>query len=148
DVVLDPDTAHWDLVVSDDGKSVKPGDKRQDIPDIPQRFKQQCCVMGREGFTSGRYYWEVEVVDAGGWTVGVCREDVKRKGHVEFKPEEGIWAVGKWAFLFKAYTSPDHTPIPDIQTPRCIRVSLDYEGEQVAFFSVDEGVHIFTFARA
>ncbi|NWI93270.1 BT1A1 protein, partial [Pitta sordida] len=48
----------------------------------------------------------------------------------------------------KAYTSPDHTPIPDIQTPRCIRVSLDYEGEQVAFFSVDEGVHIFTFARA
>ncbi|NXF13861.1 TRI41 ligase, partial [Smithornis capensis] len=48
----------------------------------------------------------------------------------------------------KAYTSPDHTLLPEIQTPKRIRVSLDYKEGRVAFFSVDEGIHIFTFPLA
>ncbi|KAM6294848.1 butyrophilin subfamily 1 member A1-like [Aegotheles albertisi] len=144
-VVLDPDTAHCDLVLSDDCKSVKREDKLQNIPDIPQRFNPWRCVLGREGFTSGKHYWEVETVDGGGWTVGVCREDVKRKGEIEFKPEEGIWAVGKWAGQFQALTAPERTLLPEVQPPKRIRVSLDYEGGRVAFFSVDEGIPIFTF---
>ncbi|KFQ40888.1 Butyrophilin subfamily 1 member A1, partial [Mesitornis unicolor] len=144
-VVLDPDTAHRDLVLSDDCKSVKREDTLQDIPDIPQRFNPWRCVLGCEGFTSGRYYWEVEVVDGGGWTVGVSREDVKRKGEIEFKPEEGIWAVGQWAGHFQALTFPTRTLLPEIQAPKRIRVSLDYEEGRVAFFSVDEEIPIFTF---
>uniref|UniRef100_A0A8C3KQ62 BT1A1 protein n=1 Tax=Calidris pygmaea TaxID=425635 RepID=A0A8C3KQ62_9CHAR len=147
-VVLDPDTAHCDLVLSEDCKSVTRRDTRQDIPDIPERFNPWRCVLGREGFTSGRYYWEVEAVDGGGWTVGVSREDVKRKGEIEFKPEEGIWAVGQWAGHFQALTSPNRTLLPEIQTPKRIRVSLDYEEGRVAFFSVDEGIPIFTFPLA
>ncbi|XP_075380457.1 butyrophilin subfamily 1 member A1-like isoform X1 [Mycteria americana] len=147
-VVLNPDTAHCDLVLSDDCKSVKRVDTRQDIPDIPERFNPWRCVLGCEGFTSGRYYWEVEAVDGGGWTVGVSREDVKRKGEIEFKPEEGIWAVGQWAGRFQALTSPDRTLLPEIQTPNRIRVSLDYEEGRVAFFSVDEEIPIFTFPLA
>ncbi|NXQ84355.1 BT1A1 protein, partial [Nyctibius grandis] len=147
-VVLDPDTAHCDLVLSDDCKSVKREDTLQDIPDNPERFKPWRCVLGREGFTSGRYYWEVEAVDGGGWTVGVSREDVKRKGEIEFKPEEGIWAVGQWAGQFQALTSPNRTLLPEIQTPKRIRVSLDYEEGRVAFFSVDEEIPIFTFPLA
>ncbi|NXA22683.1 BT1A1 protein, partial [Ibidorhyncha struthersii] len=147
-VILDPDTAHCDLVLSDDCKSVKREDMRQDIPDIPERFNPWRCVLGHEGFTSGRYYWEVEAVDGGGWTVGVSREDVKRKGEIEFKPEEGIWAVGQWAGHFQALTSPNRTLLPEIQTPKRIRVSLDYEEGRVAFFSVDEEIPIFTFPLA
>ncbi|NXW51283.1 BT1A1 protein, partial [Nyctiprogne leucopyga] len=144
-VVLDPDTAHCDLVLSDDCKSVKREDTRRDVPSIPQRFTPWRCVLGCEGFTSGRYYWEVEAVDGGGWTVGVSREDVNRKGEIEFKPEEGIWAVGQWAGHFQALTSPNRTLLPGIQTPKRIRVSLDYEEGRVAFFSVDEEIPIFTF---
>ncbi|XP_071434494.1 butyrophilin subfamily 1 member A1-like isoform X2 [Pithys albifrons albifrons] len=147
-VILDPDTAHCELVLSEDGKSVKRGDTLQDIPDIPERFNPWRCVLGCDGFTSGRYYWEVEVVDAGGWIVGVSREDVKRKGDIEFKPEEGTWAVGNWAGHFQALTSPSRTLLPEIQTPKRIRVSLDYEEGRVAFFSVDEEIPIFTFPLA
>ncbi|NWS76714.1 BT1A1 protein, partial [Crotophaga sulcirostris] len=147
-VVLDPDTAHRDLVLSGDCKSVKRQDSLQDIPDIPQRFNPWRCVLGREGLTSGRHYWEVEAVDGGGWAVGVSREDVKRKGEIEFKPEEGIWAVGQWAGQFQALTSPGRTHLPEIQTPKKIRVSLDYEEGRVAFFSVDEEIPIFTFPLA
>ncbi|NXA57463.1 BT1A1 protein, partial [Nothocercus julius] len=145
DVILDPDTAHCDLVLSEDCKCVKREDKAQNLPDIPERFTPWRCVLGHEGFTSGRYYWEVEVEDGGGWTVGVSREDVRRKGEIEFKPEEGIWAVGKWAGEFQALTSPQRTVFSEIQTPKRIRVSLDYEGGRVSFFSVDEKTPVFTF---
>ncbi|KFP31117.1 Butyrophilin subfamily 1 member A1, partial [Colius striatus] len=144
-VVLDPDTAHCDLILSEDFKKVKREDKRQNIPDIPERFNPWRCVLGRDGFTAGRHCWEVEVVDGGGWAVGVCREDVKRKGEIEFKPEEGIWAVGQWAGQFQALTSPERTLLPTIQPPRRVRVSLDYEEGRMTFFSVDKEIPIFTF---
>ncbi|NWR40581.1 BT1A1 protein, partial [Tachuris rubrigastra] len=147
-VVLDPDTAHCELVLSDSGKRVKGGDTQQDIPDTPKRFNQRGCILGCDSFTSGRHYWDVEVVeDAGGWAVGISREDVKRKGNIEFKPEEGIWAVGKSAECLKAFTSPNPTEFPKIKAPRQIRVYLDYEEGRVAFFSVDEGIRISTFSQ-
>uniref|UniRef100_A0A8B9BME7 Butyrophilin subfamily 1 member A1 n=2 Tax=Anser TaxID=8842 RepID=A0A8B9BME7_9AVES len=144
-VVLDSDTAHCDLVLSDDCKSVKRADKLQNIPSLPQRFDPWRCVLGCEGYASGRYYWEVEVEDGGGWAVGVSREDVKRKGEIQFSPEEGIWAVGNWAGRFEAFTSPEHTLLHESQAPTRVRVSLDYEVGRVAFFSVDEKNPIFTF---
>lgn len=147
-VVLDSDTAHCDLVLSDDCKSVKREDKLQNVPSLPQRFDPWRCVLGCEGYTSGRYYWEVEVVDGGGWAVGVSREDVKRKGEIQFSPEEGIWAVGNWARHFEAFTSPEHTRLHESQAPTRVRVSLDYEVGRVAFFSVDEKNSIFTFPLA
>ncbi|NXE84971.1 BT1A1 protein, partial [Cochlearius cochlearius] len=147
-VTLDSDTAHYNLYLSEDCRSIDRKDTLQHVPNIPERFKLWCCVLGCEGFTSGRYYWEVEVVDGGGWIVGVCRENVNRKDKIEFKPEEGIWAVGQWEGRFQAFTSPKRTPFPEIRTPKRIRVSLNYEDRQVAFFSVDEEIHIFTFPLA
>ena len=38
DVTLDPDTAHPKLILSDDGKQVKHGDVRKNLPDNPERF--------------------------------------------------------------------------------------------------------------
>ncbi|NWR40569.1 BT2A2 protein, partial [Tachuris rubrigastra] len=148
-VVLDPDTAHCELVLSDNGKSVKRGDTRQDIPDTPERFNRRSCVLGRDGFTSGRHYWDVEVVEDGGrWAVGVSREDVKRKGNTEFKPEEGIWAVGKQAECLRAFASHDTTEFPKTKATRQIRVSLDYEEGRVAFFEADKENPIYTFSQA
>ncbi|XP_032567577.1 butyrophilin subfamily 1 member A1-like [Chiroxiphia lanceolata] len=145
-VVLDPDTAHCELVLSDNGKSVTRGDTRQDIHYNDKRFKVWRCVLGCEGFTSGRHYWEVEVENTGEWIVGIFRDDAERKRDLEFKPEKGIWAVGKRPVL-KAFTSPSPTEFPEIKAPRRIRVSLDYEMGQVAFFNVDEGIPIFMFPR-
>ncbi|XP_024075589.2 E3 ubiquitin-protein ligase TRIM7-like [Terrapene carolina triunguis] len=147
-VTLDPDTAHPKLVLSEDWKHVKYGDARQDLPHNPKRFDSSLCVLGCEGFTSGRCYWELEVGEGGGWAVGVARESVKRKGPVKYSPEEGICAVALRRGEYWALTSPEEIPLSLSWVPQRIRVSLDYEGGQVAFFDADHKSLIFRYLRA
>ncbi|NXP49835.1 TRI39 ligase, partial [Heliornis fulica] len=45
-VTLDPDTAHPDLVVSEDRKSVRRGEGHQDLPEGPGRFNYWPFVLG------------------------------------------------------------------------------------------------------
>uniref|UniRef100_A0A8C8SPV1 Zinc finger protein RFP-like n=1 Tax=Pelusios castaneus TaxID=367368 RepID=A0A8C8SPV1_9SAUR len=144
-VTLDPDTAHPHLVLSEDGKSVRWANRRQNRTNNPERFDSAHCVLGCEGFTSGRHCWEVDVGCGRRWAVGVARESVRRKGEMSFRPEEGIWAV-EWmgAKQFQALTSPV-TPLPLCQVPSRIRVCLDCNWGQVTFFGADDEAPIFTF---
>uniref|UniRef100_A0A8C0GYN8 B30.2/SPRY domain-containing protein n=1 Tax=Chelonoidis abingdonii TaxID=106734 RepID=A0A8C0GYN8_CHEAB len=143
-VTLDPDTAHPELVLSEDGKSVRHGDTCQDLPDNPERFDYSECVLGCEGFTSGKHCWEVEVVGGLFWAVGVARESVRRKGEISRSPKGGIWAVERWWDQFQALTSPV-TPLPLSRAPTRIRVCLDCDQGQVTFFDAGDEAPIFTF---
>ncbi|XP_067414661.1 zinc finger protein RFP-like [Emydura macquarii macquarii] len=146
-VTLDPDTAHPQLVLSPDGKSVRWGHVPQRLPNNPERFDSVLSVLGCEGFAWGRRYWEVEVGVGGVWSVGVARESVKRKGRMSNYPEQEIWAVGHWRGQYRAYTACE-TVLPLTRIPRRIRVALDYEGGQVAFFDIDNKIPIFIFPPA
>uniref|UniRef100_A0A452HXU8 RING-type E3 ubiquitin transferase n=1 Tax=Gopherus agassizii TaxID=38772 RepID=A0A452HXU8_9SAUR len=143
-VTLDPDTAHPRLLLSVDRKILTWDVIRLNCPEHPQRFDLSPCVLGCEGFTSGRHCWEVEVGDGTAWAVGVATESVKRKEELSAAPEVGIWAVQRWGFQFRALTSPP-TPLSLSCVPSRIQVSLDCEQGQVAFFSADSEDPIFTF---
>ncbi|XP_042310938.1 butyrophilin subfamily 2 member A2-like isoform X5 [Sceloporus undulatus] len=149
-VTLDPDTANHDLILSADQKNVIQGFMWNSLPDNPQRFDTERCVLGKEGFCSGRHYWEVEVGEDGYWAVGVARYSVKRKGRLSLDPDEGIWAVEKYwvqTVQYQALTIPQ-TPLPLRKRPRKLGIYLDYELEQVAFHDVNHKMHIFTFSSA
>ncbi|CAM4655962.1 zinc finger protein RFP-like isoform X3 [Caretta caretta] len=143
-VTLDPDTAHPQLVLSEDGKSVRWADTRQRLPDTPERFDTVFCVLGCEGFTAGRHCWEVEVGGGRFWAVGVARESVGRKGGISRSPEGGIWAVERWEDQFRALSSPV-TPLPRSRAPSRIRVCLDCGRGQVTFIDAGDEAPIFTF---
>uniref|UniRef100_A0A8C0HDX2 Zinc finger protein RFP-like n=1 Tax=Chelonoidis abingdonii TaxID=106734 RepID=A0A8C0HDX2_CHEAB len=143
-VTLDPDTAHPQLVLSEDRKRVRRRDTRQQLPNKPERFDTWGCVLGCEGFTSGRHCWEVEVGDGRYWAVGVARESVRRKRQISLSPEGGIWAVGRWWGQFWALTSPE-TPLPLSRVPSRMRVCLDCDRGQVTFIDAGDEAPIFTF---
>uniref|UniRef100_A0A8C4US28 B30.2/SPRY domain-containing protein n=1 Tax=Falco tinnunculus TaxID=100819 RepID=A0A8C4US28_FALTI len=143
DVTLDPVTAHPNLHLSEDRKQARGQLTQQDLLDNPERFDFEPCVLGCQGFTSGRHFWEVEVGQGGVWALGVARASIKRKGPMSFTPKEGVWALEAYHSL----TSP-RANLRLNQLPRRIRVALDYEEGRVAFFSTDDDVPILVYTRA
>ncbi|XP_072213710.1 E3 ubiquitin-protein ligase TRIM7-like [Excalfactoria chinensis] len=149
DVTLDPNTANPFLLLADDGRDVRRGDVWASLPDGPERFGTEPCVLGDRGFSSGRHCWEVEVADGGDWwAVGVAQRSVRRKGVLSFTPQEGIWAVGQWFGQYFAFTCPDWTALHLAQLPRAIQVSLDCGGGQVVFADAESKEQIFAFCLA
>ncbi|KAJ7317215.1 hypothetical protein JRQ81_003377 [Phrynocephalus forsythii] len=144
-VTLDPDTANPFLILSADQKSVKVGDIWRDVPDNPERFDPYPCVLGCEGLTSGRHYWEVEVGRGKYWAVGFAKESVKRKGRVAPSPEEQIWALQQYGDHLEALTSPV-TMLTSSRGLRRIQIFVDYGEDQVAFFDADTSALIYLFS--
>uniref|UniRef100_A0A8B9TBM5 Uncharacterized protein n=1 Tax=Anas platyrhynchos TaxID=8839 RepID=A0A8B9TBM5_ANAPL len=147
-VTLDPDTAQSRLILSEDGKSVMQGATQQHRPDSTKRFDPWPCVLGCEGFDSGRPCWEVEVGSGSCWAVGVALESVRRKGPIDMNPVGGIWAVGQYKEKFQALTSPTPTPFLPSMVPRRVRVCLNHAEGRVTFVNADNEATIFTFLQA
>nr|XP_055198111.1 erythroid membrane-associated protein [Nyctereutes procyonoides] len=146
-VTLDPDTAHPKLILSEDRRGVKLGDKRQPVPDGPQRFDFVVSVLGAEYFTAGCHYWEVDVGNKTKWALGVCSDSVSRKGKVTATPANGHWLVRQSSEnTYEALTSPQ-TPLRLKEPPRCVGIFLDYEAGVISFYDVTNRSHIFTFTH-
>ncbi|XP_057565066.1 E3 ubiquitin-protein ligase TRIM7 isoform X1 [Hippopotamus amphibius kiboko] len=144
ELTLDPDTANPRLILSLDLKSVRLGQRAQDLPSHPRRFDTNTRVLASCGFSSGRHHWEVEVGSKDGWAFGVARESVRRKGLTPFIPEEGVWALQLNSGQYWAVTSPERTPLSCGHLSR-VRVALDLEVGAVSFYATEDMRHIYTF---
>ncbi|XP_062978470.1 zinc finger protein RFP-like isoform X2 [Elgaria multicarinata webbii] len=147
-VTLDPDTAHPSLILSEDHKSVRWRDKQQDLPNNPERFDQHAFVLGREGFTAGRHFWEVSVGSEEDWAVGVTRKSVRRKGSIGLGPEEGIWVVRYCGGVYRAFNPPHYPRLSLSEELKRIRVVLNCAGGRVSFYDADRGTLLYTFSGA
>uniref|UniRef100_A0A8D2Q558 Uncharacterized protein n=1 Tax=Varanus komodoensis TaxID=61221 RepID=A0A8D2Q558_VARKO len=146
-VNLDAETANPQVIISEDRKCARWDVTRTDVLHNPKRFKSSCCVLGCEGYASGRHFWDVSVEDGGIWAIGVARGSVRRKVDLKLTPEEGIWALQGDFGQYQALTSPV-TPLPISCTPKKIRVFLDYERGQVEFLNAETKDSVFVFPSA
>ncbi|XP_041107372.1 zinc-binding protein A33-like [Polyodon spathula] len=144
-VTLDPNSAAPWLILSEDLTSVRVSDEKEQLPHNPERFDTSVCVLGSEGFTSGKHCWDVEVGNKTAWNLGVTNESSQRKGSITVNPGAGYWIIALTdGDQYWACTSP-WTQLTVEKKPQKIRVQLDCDGGEVAFFDSSDMRPLYTF---
>ncbi|CAL8305051.1 unnamed protein product [Arctogadus glacialis] len=142
-VVLDPETAHHLLSVSEDGKQVQYGRLR--FPWFPQRVDCVCNVLAKEGFNANTFYYEVQVKGKTDWDLGVASESINRKGEIRLSPQNGYWTIClRKGNEYTANAGPAVVLNPR-KKPQKISIFVNYEVGLVAFYDVEESVEIHAF---
>ncbi|XP_062291289.1 E3 ubiquitin-protein ligase TRIM39-like isoform X2 [Scomber scombrus] len=146
DVTLDPDTAHSELILSDDGKQVHHGDvMKKNLPYNPKRCTRYVHVLGKQSLSSGRFYFEVQVKEKTDWDLGVARESINRKGKITLRPQYGFWAIClRNGNEYRAGNNPPvHLSLKS--RPQKVGVFVDYEEGLVSFYDLDAAALIYSF---
>ncbi|XP_031169480.1 E3 ubiquitin-protein ligase TRIM39-like [Sander lucioperca] len=152
DVTLDAYTANSKLMVSQDGKQLR------FAVGLPSRtalfgrsFVRQPFVLGREGFFSGRFYYEVRVSASKGWLLGVVKESINREILFFPTPEEGGWTFVKIynpiSQVHEEYFANtfSNAPLYLRQRSQTVGVFVDYEKGEVSFYDVEARTLIYSY---
>uniref|UniRef100_A0A673JSC2 E3 ubiquitin-protein ligase TRIM21-like n=1 Tax=Sinocyclocheilus rhinocerous TaxID=307959 RepID=A0A673JSC2_9TELE len=112
---------------------------------IHKRFDKYMIVLGNEGFSSGRFYFEVQVKGKTQWSLGVARESINRKGTLNLCPESGNWTL--WQSNAKEYKACESSPVSLTLNVKLQKVGVfvDYEEGLVSFYDVESRSHIYSF---
>ncbi|MEQ2185453.1 hypothetical protein GOODEAATRI_018303 [Goodea atripinnis] len=145
DVTLDPDTVHPMLVLSDDRKQVRCCDPKTHLPHDQKRFMHCKYVLGKQSFSSGRFYFEVQVKGKINWTLGVAKESSKRVGLITLNPQSGYWSltVRNGNEFYGMSEPPVYFSLQ--RGPEKVGVFVDYEEGLVFFYDVDAAVLMYSF---
>ncbi|XP_060897783.1 nuclear factor 7, ovary-like [Labrus mixtus] len=142
-VILDPNTANPEFILSEDLTSVSHGE-RQKLPDNPERNDYHRSVWGSEGFTSGTHSWDFEVGDSAAWFVGLAAESVQYKGRLK----SGFWQIEFFGGKYSARSLGAPTTVLRVKKKlQKIRVHLDWNRGKVIFFDPDANTLIHTFTQ-
>ncbi|KAJ3606022.1 hypothetical protein NHX12_028065 [Muraenolepis orangiensis] len=115
------------------------------VQDNPHRFNAALSLLGSQGFTHGRHYWEVEVHSSAVWTLGVARESVDRKGVIKALPTNGFWTLSlSYGVRYSAGTAPPTVLVLEEPLGR-VAVYLDYKRGLVSFYNAESMTHLYTF---
>ncbi|XP_043955635.1 E3 ubiquitin-protein ligase TRIM39-like [Gambusia affinis] len=146
DVTLNPVTAYPFLILSEDRKQLKRGEKLQFFRNSHHRFDVWSCVIAKEGFSSGRHYWEVSVGENKDWKLGVVSESAQRKGLFDMSPTNGYYAIWWCGSQLRALTAPPLTKVKGHHPKlRQVGIFLDVDEGQVSFYNVKSGTEIYSF---
>ncbi|KAJ4938241.1 hypothetical protein JOQ06_002866 [Pogonophryne albipinna] len=137
--------SHPDLILSDDGKQVEDSDVKKNLQKNPERFDKCANVLAKQSFSSGRFYYEVQVEGKTDWDLGVARESIDRKGKITLNPQKGYWTI--WLRNENEYyacASPS-VRLSLKSQPEKVGVFVDYEEGLVSFYNVDAAALIYSF---
>ncbi|XP_054903030.1 uncharacterized protein LOC129370840 [Poeciliopsis prolifica] len=146
ELMLDPNSTHKNLILSDNNRKVTVGEEQQPYPDHPERFEVFEQLLCSDGLT-GRCYWEVEW--RGRVDIAVTYRRIKRKG------ENDVCSLGKndesWSLLCSdgGHSGLHKNEMASIYGAPSNRIGvyLDWPGGILSFFAVSSGklTHLHTF---
>ncbi|KAM9316288.1 LOW QUALITY PROTEIN: uncharacterized protein PAF06_007284 [Gastrophryne carolinensis] len=147
DILLDVNTAHNNLHISDDRKTVSRSHIKQNRPETPKRFQLYPQVLSSRSFSSGRHYWEVDVGRSGSWRVGMCYPSMDRRGG-----QPGIgnnnksWGLDRDHNQYTVRHDSEWTDVGGRISSNRVRVELDYEAGLISFYDLCDPIrHLHTF---
>ncbi|XP_048016563.1 tripartite motif-containing protein 16-like [Megalobrama amblycephala] len=133
---LDPNTAHKDLILSEENRKAAHSIEVQQYPDHPERFDGYWNFLCREGLY-GRCYWEVEC-SGKEWAVAVCYKGIGRKGNSDdcrLGFNKISWRLGYYQQNFSFIHDKAQVLIPAASR---IGVYLDHRAGTLSFYSVSD----------
>ncbi|XP_040297319.1 E3 ubiquitin/ISG15 ligase TRIM25-like [Bufo bufo] len=134
DILLDEDTAHRYVKISEDLKTAT-GTEEQNRPESPGRFLNCPQVLSRCVLSSGRHYWEVEWNQKGGCDIGLSYPSIERKGQQSsIGLNDKSWCLYMSGAGCAVYHRSVRSPLSvDTTCPR-FGVFLDYEAGRLSFY--------------
>lgn len=133
------------------------------MPSGPSSLEEHydCSVLGSRYFSSGKYYWEVDVSKKTAWILGVCSHSMgsacsshqaatQPNAYSRYQPQNGFWVIGlQHKREYRAYEDSSPSLLLSMTVPpRRIGVFLDYEAGTVSFYNVtNHGFPIYTFSK-
>ncbi|XP_062043154.1 butyrophilin-like protein 1 [Lepus europaeus] len=114
---------------------------------------QNLITVEQRDFTSGRYFWEVDIKDADEWTLGIFEENTvknapssepsRKKFRVLEKKRGAYRALG---YCLQEIFIDESLRIE--KDPQKIVIFLDYGDSDVSFYDIVSGDHIFSFTKS
>ena len=147
DILLDVKTAHNNLQISDDRKTVSMSYRIQKRPQAPERFQYCPQVLSSQSFSSGRHYWDVEVGGSHEWVVGMCYPSIARRGRKsEIGKNNKSWGLDRSANQYFVIYDSKVFLLPTNLSSNRVRIYLDYEAGRISFYDLCDPIrHLHTF---
>ncbi|XP_026993780.2 tripartite motif-containing protein 16-like protein [Tachysurus fulvidraco] len=140
-LTLDPNTAHPDLILSEENRVVTRSKTQQQYSDHPERFDFWPQVLCKES-VCGRCYWEVE--RRGVVYISVSYKEISRKGwsyKCLFGQNSQSWSLEFYSSSVSFWNSNIYT---DLQgpSPSRIGVYVDHSAGTLSFYSVSDTMRL------
>ncbi|XP_073803473.1 protein NLRC3-like isoform X2 [Danio rerio] len=137
-LTLDPNTAHTELILSEENREVKCVSENQPYPDHPDRFDVHQQVLCRES-VCGRCYWEIDWSGDAGVYISVSYKSIRRKGGgVEclFGYNAQSWSLSCSSSRFIFRHNNTDTALPVKPFSRRIGVFVDHSAGTLIFYNI------------
>ncbi|XP_029969514.1 tripartite motif-containing protein 16-like [Salarias fasciatus] len=139
-VKLNVFTVSTGLALSEDGKRLGFHQDTWVYPaDLTYNSEQPPFVLATEGYSSGKFYYEVQVHGVGNFWVGVVNPTVSNKG---------CWILALYTTSWECYSVFDTSRSETLflrQKPERVGVFVDYENKEVSFYDMDAKTLIYSF---
>lgn len=149
EVTFDPETAHPNLILSDDLKTVTFSATKQPCPVSPLRFTSFFQVLSTQTFSEGDHCWEVEL-EGSPWIIGVCHSGkLERSGLASaLESSRDSWCLMWFNNLLTAFERSRSVPLKKTTVSLRLEIRLSFKTQRLSFYNISpvSGItHVYTF---
>ncbi|KAM6927339.1 E3 ubiquitin-protein ligase TRIM39 [Xenentodon cancila] len=149
EVTFDPETAHPNLLLSEDLKTVTFCSVKQSYPLTPQRFTSFFQVLSTQSFFEGDHCWDVKL-EGSPWIIGVCyRDKLPRSGLPSaLESSHSSWCLMWFNNMLTAFEQGHSVPLKRTTVSPRLEIKLSFKSHRLSFYNVSPSsgkTHIYTF---